>query len=89
MSKPKTTRRGKKRGPPATKDVVARALDDELTAQMQRTARSVFRRIEQLADAGKEIPISVLGAARLCAEWHTDYLTVQSAMPDLSGKEKP
>lgn len=81
--KPRKARRGKKPGPPSTAEVLGRALDDELTTQMQRTGKAVFAQIEKLAGSGKDIPIALLGAARLCAEWHTDYLTVKAAMPDV------
>jgi hypothetical protein len=75
----------KKRGPKRGKSAAAaieRSLDDALTEQMRATARAVFEQIEKRARAGKDVPISLLGAARLLAEWHTDYLTVQSATRD-------
>lgn len=80
-------RRGKP-GPPSTRETVRRALDVDLTEQVARTGKAIFERIEALARAGEEIPISLLGAARLCAEWHTDYLTVVSAMPDVVGGDE-
>lgn len=79
--------RSRKRGPPSTAEVVARATDRDLTEQMQRAAVAVFRRIERLTDADQEIPSPLLGAARIMAEWHTDFETVKSAMPDLAEGE--
>ncbi len=88
-SKPTPPKRGKKRGPPSTREVLGRVLDGGLTEQMQATGKAVFARIERLAKANKDIPISLLGAARLCAEWHTDYLTVHAAMPDIAADAGP
>lgn len=84
MTAKKTTKKTTKRKAyPSTKESVRRALDVDLTEQVARAGKAIFGRIERLADAGEDIPISLLGAARLCSEWHTDYLTVMSAMPDL------
>lgn len=72
-----------KRGPKSVAEIVEQATDEELTSQMRRTSMAVYRQIEQLASSGRDIPTRLLGAARVCAEWHTDLMTVKQAAPDL------
>ena len=94
MSAKTTKRKGTKkrraptrgrRGPPSVEVTIMHALDRGLSAQIERTAKSVFGRIELLASRGEQIPASLLGAARVCVEWHTDFLSVQSGIAGPGG----
>ncbi len=77
---PEVPRPKRKRGRPADAEIVQRALDQELTDEISRTATVVMRSLRRLAERGEAIPVTLLSAARLCMEWHTDYLTVKNAM---------
>lgn len=91
MSGAKTRRRGR---PP----------DAKVVARVQRSARpDVAREFERLSIAtagelckrlrkGESITIELLGVMKLCAEWHTDFLSVQmagGAPEDPTGIETP
>lgn len=75
----------KRRGPLSDAKLIERALERPLTEQIQRTANAVFARIELLSTQGKQIPIALLGAARLFAEWHTDFLSIEGDVNDDPG----
>lgn len=76
-------KKGKQKGRPADREIVKRATNEQLANAVREAGVEVFNRIRILAKKGDDIPISLLGAARMCAEWHTDYETVKMGAPDL------
>lgn len=79
-------KRKNKGGQRSASEILDRASDEEVRKQMLRTSHAVFRRIEELVDDGEEIPLSLLGTARMCAEYATDREMIRTAMPDLYGE---
>lgn len=83
MASKKRPSKKRKPGPKSAADIIDSSSNDAVTRQFRRTAFEVMRKIEELTAKGEEIPMSLLGTARLMAEWHTDYLTVEASMPDV------
>lgn len=79
----------KRRGPISDEEWIDRALERPVRGQIERTAKVAFAQIERLIAAGEEIPMSLIGIARMCTEWHTDVLTVQAALQAAQAPERP
>jgi hypothetical protein len=75
------TKRATKRKRASRKPDVA--TDEENEKQILRTTHAVFRRIEQLVEAGEEIPLSLLGTAKMCRDYRTAREMLKTALPDL------
>lgn len=79
MSTPKPKRR---RGRPPDREVLERtrrAARPDVALQVEKTAVAVFADIARRVRGDQPISIELLGVARLCTEWHTDYLSVQAS----------
>lgn len=89
MSRAKTKARRGRPSDDAALAKVSRARRPDVALSFQRLSIAVNVAISKKLRTGEPIPIELLGVARLCAEWHTDYLTVEQGTPTPSSGAEP
>lgn len=58
---------------------VARAKRPDVALSFERMSIAASTAIAKKLRSGEPISIEMLGVMRICAEWHTDFLSVQAS----------